>query len=274
MNDNSVIILVVSREILEGAVLDRNAAFISNRVVELGYRVRSIQVVDREEGDVTAAIRWSLEKKPAYVMVTGGLGPSFDDSSRSCAAKAIGLPLREDSQGLEQLRKSYQRLYAKGAVDNPELNEERRRMAQVPAGSTCIENPIGTGPAVQIAVGETQLILLPGVPAEMQRLFLVNILPQMTAASPNWARGKRQVDFRTTDESSISQALRELTKSHPEVSFRTRVLGDGESRVLRIEIVAENEDQKTVDEWLNHAEAELRGQVGNTQQLESRRVPE
>jgi len=274
LHDNSVIILVVSREILEGAVLDRNAAFIGNRAVELGYRVRSIQVVDRDEGEVIAAIRWALEQKPAYVMVTGGLGPSFDDNSRTCAAKAIGLPLREDSRGLELLKKSYQRLYAKGAVEDAELNDERRRMALVPAGATCFENPIGTGPAVQIAVGDTKLILLPGVPAEMQRLFLVHIVPQLTAGSPDISRGKRQVDYHTTDESSISQSLRELSKSHAEVSFRTRVLGDGDSRVLRVELVAEDKDQKKVDERLNRAEAELRQRVGEANRRDSSRARE
>src|SRR5262245_14382295 len=98
--DKSVIILVVSREILEGSVVDRNAAFIANRIDDLGYRVRTIQVVDRVEAEVVAAVTWALEQKPTFVLLTGGMGPQWDDNSRSCLAKATGLPLAEDPKAL------------------------------------------------------------------------------------------------------------------------------------------------------------------------------
>ena len=101
--DKSVIVLVVSREILEGAVVDRNAAFIANRIDDLGYRVRTIQVVDRVESEMVAALRWALEQKPVFVIVTGGLGPNWDDNTRGCLAKAANLPLKEDQRALEQI---------------------------------------------------------------------------------------------------------------------------------------------------------------------------
>ena len=97
MFDKSVIILVVSREILEGSVVDRNAAFIANRIDDIGYRVRTIQVVDRVEAEATAAIKWALDQKPTFVLLTGGMGPNWDDSSRGCLAKAAGLPLEENA---------------------------------------------------------------------------------------------------------------------------------------------------------------------------------
>lgn len=260
--DKSVIILVVSREILEGAVLDRNAAFISNRVDDLGYRVRTIQVVDRVEGEMVAAMRWAIEQKPTFVLVTGGMGPSFDDNSRACVAKATGLPLREDPKALEYVRNSYQRLFAKGIVEDAEMTEERRRMAHVPAGAACYENPIGTGPAVQLAVGGTTVFLLPGVPAEMQRLFLLYVVPAMTATGPNTVRHHRQIDCNGSDESAISGVLRTVARHHTQVSFRTRVMGSNETRTIRIELVAEHADPVTLQDLLDRAEAEVRQTLG------------
>ena len=182
MHRKNVIILVVSREILEGSVVDRNAAFIASRLGALGYRVRAIQMVDRVETEMVSAMRWALDQKPDYVMVSGGLGPMDDDNTRACAAKAAGVALREDPKALEFVRTSYRRLFAKGLVDDAEVDADRRRMALLPAGADCFENPIGGGPAVKLAVGATTMFLLPGVPAEMQRLFQLFVAPTVAPA--------------------------------------------------------------------------------------------
>jgi nicotinamide-nucleotide amidase len=260
--EKSVIVLVVSREILEGSVVDRNAAFIANRIDDIGYRVRTIQVVDRVESEVTAAIKWALEQKPAFVLLTGGMGPNWDDSSRSCLAKAAGVPLEENAKALEQVQASYRRLFAKGVIDDDGINATRRAMALVPKGAVCHENTVGTAPAVQLRVGGTIVFLLPGVPAEMQRFFTVNVMPVMSAEGPDTVRGERQVDYHGHDESVISLALGELTKKHPLVSIRTRVQGIESARTIRLMLVSENEDAVQLNDVLDRAEQDLRARLG------------
>lgn len=262
MFDKSVIILVVSREILEGSVVDRNAAFIANRIDDIGYRVRTIQVVDRVESEATAAIKWALEQKPTFVLLTGGLGPNWDDSSRGCLAKAAGVPMVEDPKALEYVRNSYRRLHAKGAVDDEELTDSRRGMASVPRGAVCHENLVGTAPAVQLRVGTTTVFLLPGVPAEMQRFFTLHVMPVMSAEGPSTVRGERQVDYHGHDESVISKALSDLTRKHPMVSIRTRVQGVEGARTIRLNLVAEQEDPVTLADLLDKAEQDLRDKLG------------
>jgi molybdopterin-biosynthesis enzyme MoeA-like protein len=260
--DKSVIILVVSREILEGSVVDRNAAFIANRIDDIGYRVRTIQVVDRVETEVTAAIKWALEQKPTFVLLTGGMGPNWDDSSRGCLAKAAGVPLIEDPKALEFVQASYRRLHAKGAIDDAEMNETRRVMAMVPKGASVHENSVGTAPAVQLRIGTTIVFLLPGVPAEMQRFFSTHVMPVMSAEGPNTVRGERNVDYHGRDESSISLALAEVQKKHPLVSIRTRVQGIEGARTIRIMLVAEQEDPIQLNDLLDRAEQDMRDRLG------------
>ena len=260
--DKSVILLVVSREILEGSVVDRNAAFISNRLDDIGYRVRTIQVVDRVETEVTAAIKWALEQKPTFVLLTGGMGPNWDDSSRGCLGKAIGVPMTEDKKAVEFIQNAYRRLHAKGVVDDAALNDARRGMAQVPTGATCYENTVGTAPAVQLAAGATTVFLLPGVPAEMQRFFTQHVMPVMSAAGPDTVRGERQVDYHGHDESSINKALAELAKKHPNVSLRTRVQGIEGARTIRLILVSEHEDAVQLNDVLDRAEQDLRDRLG------------
>lgn len=262
MFDKSVIVVVVSREILEGSVVDRNAAFIANRIDDIGYRVRTIQVVDRVEAEVTAALKWALEQKPTFVLLTGGMGPNWDDSSRGCLARAAGLPLAEDPTALEHVRNSYRRLHAKGAVDDEAMTDERRGMAMVPKGAICHENLVGTAPAVQLRAGPTTVFLLPGVPAEMQRFFTLHVMPVMSAEGPNTVRGERQVDYHGRDESVISKALAELTRKHPQVSIRTRVQGVEGARTIRLNLVAEQEDPVQLADLLDKAEQDLRDRLG------------
>lgn len=262
MFDKSVIILVVSREILEGSVVDRNAAFIANRIDDIGYRVRTIQVVDRVEAEMVAALSWALEQKPTFVLMTGGMGPNWDDNSRGCLAKAAGLPLAEDPKAVEYIQNAYRRLFAKEAIPDPGLTDARRGMAKVPKGATCYENSVGTAPAVQLAVGPTTVFLLPGVPAEMQRFFTTHVMPVMSAAGPDTVRGERQVDYHGHDESSISRALADVAQKHPQVSIRTRVQGTEASRTIRILLVGEQEDAVLLNDMLDKAEQDLRDRLG------------
>jgi molybdopterin-biosynthesis enzyme MoeA-like protein len=260
--DKSVIILVVSREILEGSVVDRNAAFIANRIDDIGYRVRTIQVVDRVESEMVGALSWALEQKPTFVIMTGGIGPNWDDNSRACLAKAAGVPLAEHPQALEFIQNAYRRLFAKQVVSAPDLNEPRRGMAKVPKGAVCYENTVGSAPAVQLRVGSTTVFLLPGVPAEMQRLFTSAVMPVMAAEGPDTVRGERAVDYHGHDESSISRVLADVATRHPAVSIRTRVQGTETTRTIRIGLVAEQEDAVKLNELLERAEADLRQRLG------------
>jgi molybdopterin-biosynthesis enzyme MoeA-like protein len=262
LTSKSVVILCVSREILEGAVVDRNAAFIASRVDNLGYRVRAIQVVDRVESDMVTAITCALQQDPAFLLITGGMGHDWDDNSRACAAKAIGVPLVEDPRARECVANSYRRLFAKGLVSSPDLTPERARMAQVPQGATCHENSIGTSPALQLKSGQTTVFLLPGVPAEMQRLFQTFVAPAIVAASPRTVRSERHIDYFGTDMAAINRVLRETVSRHAAVDFRTRRLGAEEAGAVRITLVAEHESAAESEALLDRAETELRNRLG------------
>lgn len=262
MFDKSVIILVVSREILEGSVVDRNAAFIANRVDDIGYRVRTIQVCDRVEAEMVATMKWALGLKPTFVLVTGGMGPNWDDNTRACLAKAAGLPLEENPQAREFVENAYRRLFAKQVVSHPDMTDARLGMAMLPQGAKAYENTVGSAPAVQLDVGETTAFLLPGVPAEMQRFFTTHVMPVMAAAGPDTVRGERAVDYHGHDESSISRVLADIAKLHPQISIRTRVQGTEMARTIRIVLVAEQDDAVTLNELLEKAEDDLRARLG------------
>ena len=262
MFDKSVIILVVSREILEGSVVDRNAAFIANRIDDIGYRVRTIQVCDRVEAEMVATMKWALGQKPTFVLVTGGMGPNWDDNTRACLGKAAGLELEENEQAREYVQNAYRRLFAKQVVSHPDLTDARLGMAMLPKGAIAYENTVGSAPAVQLDAGATTVFLLPGVPAEMQRFFTAHVMPAMAAAGPDTVRGERTVDYHGHDESSISRVLSDISERHPNISIRTRVQGTEMARTIRIVLVAEQDDAVQLNDLLEQAEQDLRDRLG------------
>ncbi len=262
MTDKTVFILCVSREILEGAVVDRNAAFMAARIADLGLRVRTVQVLDRVESEMVGAIKWALENQPAYLLVTGGIGPGFDDNTRACLAKATGKPLVQNKTALEQIASAYRRMHAAEVIDDGDMNEDRARMAMVPEGAVTYENPIGTAPAVQMTLGRTTVFLLPGVPAEMQRLFTLHVMPAMSKHGPQTIRRSRHVDFTSRDESALHKVLHDLARRHKGVSSRTHVQGTNQDIVIRITLQAEHTDPVELGSLLEQAEMDLRSRLG------------
>ena len=55
-------------------------------------------------------------------------------------------------------------------------------MATIPEGSTPIQNPVGSAPAIMEQAGGIVLFCLPGVPSEMKAIFEEHILPRIKKA--------------------------------------------------------------------------------------------
>lgn len=262
MSQNSAYIFCIGRELLEGLVLDRNANFMAGQLNAAGCRVLSIQVLGDDEEAMVKAFQDALDDDPGYIFTTGGMGPGHDDITRQCVAKAAKLQLQPDETATEMVAKSYRRLFAKGIVGDPELNDERAKVATLPEGAECYENPIGTAPAVRLPVGETQFFLLPGVPQELQRMFNLYALPTIHADGPWTSKKTRHVDYPGRDESALTRALADMARRYPGLRARAKLQGDDPELGIRITITGEHTDGTELDSLLERAEADLRARLG------------
>lgn len=262
LSQTTAYIFNIGRELLEGLVLDRNANFMAGKLNDAGCRVRSIQVLGDDEESLVKAFQDALSHKPAFILTTGGMGPGHDDITRQCVARAAGLPLLQDDAAADMVAKSYRRLAAKGVVKNQQINDARLRMAMLPEGAIGYENPIGTAPAVRLAVGDTQFFLLPGVPAELQRLFNLYALPVIQTSGQHTAKKARHIDYPGRDESALARVLADTDRRYHGLHARARPQGDDPSAGLRITITAEHGDEAEVDRLLELAEADLRARLG------------
>ncbi len=92
-------IICVGNELLIGKVLNTNAQWLSKRATSLGINVKRITVAADELSEICAVVRETLQRKPQFVITTGGLGPTFDDKTIAGIAKALNRELRVKRAG-------------------------------------------------------------------------------------------------------------------------------------------------------------------------------
>lgn len=150
-------ILVIGNEILSGRTKDANLNYLATELNAIGIRLTEARVV----ADVPEAIIKAVNELRAaydYVFTTGGIGPTHDDITAECIARAFGVALIKDPRAVKLLTDHY------GAAN---LTEARLRMAHLPEGAAIVDNPISTAPGFQIG----NVFVLAGVPAICRAMF-------------------------------------------------------------------------------------------------------
>jgi molybdenum cofactor synthesis domain-containing protein len=150
-------VLVIGNEILSGRTKDANLNYLATELNAIGVRLLEARVV----ADVPEAIVKAVNELRAaydYVFTTGGIGPTHDDITSECVAKAFGVALIKDPRAVKLLTDHY---------GEANLTEARLRMAHLPEGAAIVDNPISTAPGFQIG----NVFVLAGVPAICRAMF-------------------------------------------------------------------------------------------------------
>ena len=157
-------VVTIGDEVLLGDTVDTNAARIGRALDELGAPVLRREVVGDDAGAIQGAVARALADGE-LVLVSGGLGPTPDDLTRAAVAELLGAPLRLDPGTAEALRA---RFHALGFRDFPERNLAQ---AMVPVGARVLPNQLGTAPGLALEREGRWVVLLPGVPRELDGML-------------------------------------------------------------------------------------------------------
>ncbi|MEZ0223107.1 MAG: competence/damage-inducible protein A [Alphaproteobacteria bacterium] len=152
-------ILVVGNEILSGSTQDANIAFIAKRLAARGIQLSEVRIVRDDEAQIVQTLN-ELRAKYRYVFTTGGIGPTHDDITAECIAKAFGVAHVVNAEAKRLLEEYY-------ATRGVTLNDARLRMAMVPEGAKLIDNPVSVAPGFNIG----NVFVMAGVPKIMQGMF-------------------------------------------------------------------------------------------------------
>jgi molybdenum cofactor synthesis domain-containing protein len=163
-------ILSIGTEILFGEIVDTNAAFLAAEMGSLGAVLTGTRQLGDARKEIAAAFADAL-RQVDLVVATGGLGPTHDDLTREGLADALGEPLTEDPALRDRLVERFG-----GAGRMPASN--LRQALRVPS-AVALENPIGSAPGWWTEHDARVAVLMPGVPAEMRRMWREQVVPRL-----------------------------------------------------------------------------------------------
>jgi len=245
-------ILSIGDELVRGAVLDRNAAFLSIELEAIGMRVRAHVVVGDDEDRGTRALQESLARSD-LVIATGGLGPTEDDRTRAIVGRAVGVPLHEHPG----VRSGLEAWIAERGIP---FTVGHARQALVPAGAEVLANPVGTAPGFWIRAGRCRLAVLPGVPREMEAMFRESLLPRLRALLPDAGRAStRTLRFFAVPESALGEVLR--PRMQPGADPEIGITASG--GIVSVTLTAREGSAARREERLGLAGRELRDRFGD-----------
>ena len=101
-------ILTIGDEILIGQIVNTNAAWMGERLTEIGVRPEKMIVVPDEADQIARSLQEAMEAS-RVVLVTGGLGPTHDDITRDVVADVFGTTLETDDDILAIVRERFER---------------------------------------------------------------------------------------------------------------------------------------------------------------------
>ena len=174
-----VAVLLTGSELLDGRVHDCNGATVASSLAARGARVTHVLTVPDDARQIVAALRFSLDQDLSLLVVSGGLGTTHDDLTTAAVAEAVGRDLAEDAQALAWIEERTRAICRSRRLAFAPAFAQMRRQALLPAGSRPLP-PAGAAPGFALVVGDTTVVVLPGVPAELEPMWaaLVDDLQQ------------------------------------------------------------------------------------------------
>jgi len=202
MTNPTAAMLVIGDEILSGRTRDANMYHLAGQLTEQGIDLKEVRVVSDDPKAIIAAVQ-SLSDSYTHVFTSGGTGPTHDDITADCIAKAFGVHInvRDDARAILQAHYDAQK---------QPLNEARLRMARIPVGASLIDNPVSKAPGFTLK----NVHVMAGVPSIFQAMT-ASVLPSLTGGQPLISQTYRI----ERGEGDIAAPLGALAEAFPELSI-------------------------------------------------------
>ncbi len=243
-------LLTIGDEILLGDILNTNAHHIAGALRAHGFRLAKVVVVE----DAEEAIAFQLEQLTAesrFVIVTGGLGPTDDDRTKSAVARAFSVPMAVNEADLKHLMA---RVEARGGT----WSESLGRLAELPQGATRLA-PGRPMAGFLLEHRGVPCYFLPGVPHEMETLLAEVVLPDLGRRFPHRpVCRKRILRIQGLMESEINERLKAFDPSMHGIKLGY-LPQTGENWVT---LLASSCDEHEADKLLQKAEEKLTALLG------------
>lgn len=264
-------IIAIGTELLLGETADTNTRFIARVLRSLGIDLYRAQTIGDNAGRIAEVVRQALERAD-IIITTGGLGPTVDDPTRQAIADSVGAPLEYHPELWEQITARIAR-YGRTPTEN------QKRQAYIPKNAVVIKNSVGTAPAFIVnippipqaeedpghALSEVEgtwgklVVVLPGVPREMETLLTEAIVPYLQEHFDLHA----VLNIRTLHVSGLGEGLIDDQIGDLELLANPTVGLAAHSGVVNIRISAKAETNAEAGRMITAVEQDLRARLGD-----------
>ncbi len=222
--------MIIGDEILSGRTLDSNVNTIARFLAPLGVDLNEVRMVRDNEAQIIDAVL-SLRDAYDYILTTGGIGPTHDDITADCMAKAFGVQISEHPEALRILQERADKM-------GWELNPNSRRMARIPHGAELIKNPVSAAPGFQLG----NVFVMAGVPKIMEGM-LADVAPRLKTGHKVLSRTLR---LAYVGESWAADVLRAIDQRYDDLSLGSYPYGmtPGE---FGTQLVVRGQDKSSLD---------------------------
>ena len=255
-------IINIGTELNLGLVTNTNSRYIAEGLAELGVECNFIYTVRDSKEEISTILNESLRHSDA-VIISGGLGPTDDDITRSVVASALGLKLLRD----KSLDKTSLKFIKK--IKSREIKSRLLRQSYIPQNSIPIKPRIGSasGFITKLGSGKKWIFCIPGVPKEMKSMFDMDVVPFIKNIANNKSKTvgdliiKKSV-LMTTDisETEIEEKIKEVVIEANEINVEIGITAS--PGIIKIILVSKSKDKESCISNLKIIERKIQKKLG------------
>jgi nicotinamide-nucleotide amidase len=248
-------IIAIGSELLDPYHQDTNSLYLTEKLNILGVLVAYKEVVGDNSDHLTNVARTAIWRSDIVVFM-GGLGPTEDDLTRECVAKALGRDLKRDPQLVAEL-------YAWFASRRRRMATNNERQADVIEGAEVLRNSRGTAPgqylSTEIDGKQKYIMLLPGPPHEIKPMFDEQCLPRLREKLPPYHLATRHLRVAMMGESDCDSRIAPIYKDVKEVE--TTILAGAAD--INIHLRARADSQEVAEKYVEDLACKLEDELAD-----------
>lgn len=246
-------IISIGDELVTGAIVDTNSAYLAEQSEGLGMKVARQCCIGDDMTNIVSVMK-QMGSRSDVVLVTGGLGPTPDDLTSEAAAKASGEELTLFPDVLQSIQSFFKKI-------GKEMPEPNKKQAYFPHHAAILANPVGSAPGFSCKIDRAMCYFMPGVPREMKKMFTEQVLPEIKELFED-KLDSRFVSTMSTfgmSEAVVGKHLKDVGIKFPQVQLGTRF----NFPVVQVKAYISGKNDDEVQSQLKLVKKELNSSLGN-----------
>ena len=245
-------IITIGDEILIGQIVDTNTASISRKLNTIGLAIKEKTSIGDKAEEITECVQRAMAQSKVVIM-TGGLGPTKDDITKTTLAEMFNSSLIYNEAEGEHIRT----LLARRNIPFTDLN---RSQALVPECCTVLHNAHGTAPGMWFDTEEGNIVIsLPGVPFEMEHLMDEVVIPRLKECLELRSIVHKTLITRGIPESLLAERIEKWEDALPEYMHLAYLPAPN---IVRLRLSAYDIEKESAERAIDEEFGKLREIIG------------